>query len=362
MKKIEELLNIDMGRKFDTPKKLNRSAREVPQAIIDALEAGEFTSEQLLDGIANKLPLFYYRTCITLHGSWPEISRTRIGGYKNVIQNQNGSVEIRWSDIDANKVHHIANPLREIGSDWSYSENSSSRAFRIARPITKENFAQVRAQLEPLAKRVAELPIYGYINLFTAQTPWGGAYLVLQVTPLAIHADDVEAVIIALSGMSYQQVQEKIQQKRAQDAEREREYERQAKIRRQEDAEKRAKLDKVIAEVYAPQLANFPLCNDVTKGILVRPNTAVPGFVFYRHDGAGSFGRIKVSKAQSDTLAGEKDWKELKQAPPGDFKDMFVKKGARLMTAASKPEPVSKPSKPAPAPTGERKVLMTIAY
>ena len=377
MKKIEELLNIDMGRKFDTPKKLNRSTREVPQGIIDALEAGDFTSEQLqmfvsstgsdqtslpIDGYANKLPLFYYRTCITLHGSWPEISRTRIGGYKNVIQNQNGSVEIRWSAIDAKKVHEIVRTLRKIDSPWGYSENSSTRAFYIQKPITAQNFEQVRAELEPLAKKAVELPIYGYVNLYRAQTPWGAQYLVLQVTPLAIHTDDVERVTLFFAGMSYQEVQQKIAEHDAQEIERRRELNDQLRKEQEQNREKRAKYEKAIAEVYAPQLAKFPLCDDVKRGILVRLNNSVPGFVFYRFDGNGAFGRIKVSKALADTLTAELTWKPLKQTTEDEVRKVFCKNQTRLMNAASKPEPVKEPSKPAPAPTGERKVLMTIAY
>ena len=74
MKKIEELLNIDLGCKFDTPKKLNRSTSQVRSEIVDELEEGSFTSEMIAE-LRNDYPIFYYRTCITIHGFWPEVHR-----------------------------------------------------------------------------------------------------------------------------------------------------------------------------------------------------------------------------------------------------------------------------------------------
>ena len=57
MKKIEELLNIDLGRKFDTPKKLNRSTSQVRSEIVDELEAGSFTSEMIAE-LRKDYPIF----------------------------------------------------------------------------------------------------------------------------------------------------------------------------------------------------------------------------------------------------------------------------------------------------------------
>ena len=161
--------------------------------------------------------------------------------------------------------------------------------------------------------------------------------------------------------MSYQEVQQKIAEHDAQEIERRRELNDQLRKEQEQNREKRAKYEKAIAEVYAPQLAKFPLCDDVKRGILVRLNNSVPGFVFYRFDGNGAFGRIKVSKALSDTLTAELTWKPLKQTTAEEVRKSFAKNQTRLMTEASKPEPVNKPT-PTPTATGQRKVLMTIAY
>ena len=150
MKKIETLLSLEMGRKFDTPKKLNRSSKAVPAEIVQQLEDGTFSSEMLED-LGRSFPIFKYKTCVTIHGHWPEVIRERIGGYKNVIQNKNGSLEIRWSAIDQEKVSQLVEAVR-IKRDWSYSEDSTGRSFYKARPVTKETIGQVRAELEPISK------------------------------------------------------------------------------------------------------------------------------------------------------------------------------------------------------------------
>lgn len=125
MKKIETLLNIDTNAKFDTPKKLNRSSKAILPQTVEQLEDGIFTSEMIKE-LAKSYPVYRYRTCITVHGLWPEVERTRIGGYKNVHQNQNGSVEIYYSAIDKEKINRIREGLEGTGTAWRYSESSES--------------------------------------------------------------------------------------------------------------------------------------------------------------------------------------------------------------------------------------------
>lgn len=117
MKKIETLLNIDTNAKFDTPKKLNRSSKLIAAETVEQLEDGIFTTEMIKE-LARQYPVYRYRTCITVHGQWPEIERTRIGGYKNVHQNQNGSVEIYYSAIDKEKINRIREGLEGTGTAW----------------------------------------------------------------------------------------------------------------------------------------------------------------------------------------------------------------------------------------------------
>ena len=356
MKKIEELFNIDLGRKFDTPKKLNRSTSQVRSEIVNQLEEGNFTSEMIAE-LRKDYPIFYYRTCITIHGTWPEVERTRIGAYKNVIQNKNGSLEIRWSAIDNGKVHEIANGLRGTGSPWHYSENSNGRSFIIQKVITKETFQAVRAELEPIARELSEFPIYGYLNLYTAATPWGVTYLVLSLSPLAVPVNQVKPLTLKLSNLDPEKYAEvRANYLREEEEENQRREIAWAEMQAQARA-KKAAWQKETAEKYAPQIASLTPCEDITKGMLVSLDTFPDaGFVFYRYDGAGAFGRMKWSRAIGKELKEPTDWKEMKQATR---QEMRLVKNTRLFVPAAK-GPIHTPNLKKLTTPATGKVLATI--
>lgn len=361
MKKIEELLKLDTRAKFHTPKKLNRSSKLITAETVEQLEDGIFTSE-MIDQLAGEYPVYRYRTCITVHGIWPEVSRTRIGGYKNVHQNQNGSVEIYYSAIDKEKINRIREGLQGTGTAWTYSESSTGRNFHIMKAITKETLQSIREELEPLGKELAEMNIYGFINLYVARTPWGQAYLVLSLHPLAIPETEVSKLILKLSGQpSWEAYEQTRAAYKAQQEEDRRQREQEYEATRQRIAAEQAKAKQELETRYRPQVAHLKECRDLSKGILVgiatSSTTPQIQFVFYRKDGNGSFGRVKYSKALSPVLnAKELQWKEMKQAPEAEI--LRPKNTYYLLEETSAPQP----RKPAAAPTGAGKVLMTINY
>lgn len=359
MKKIETLLNIDTNGKFDTPKKLNRSSKAILPQTVEQLEDGIFTSEMIKE-LAKSYPVYRYRTCITVHGLWPEVERTRIGGYKNVHQNQNGSVEIYYSAIDKEKIDTIREQLRGTTSPFRYSENSTSREFAIYRTVTKETLPQVRAELEPIARELSELNIYGYVNLYLAADMFRN-YLVLSLHPLAIPAAEVSKLILKLSRLSKEEHEAQraayIQQQAQEEQQRKADYE---ALKQRQAAAEAAKAQEII-NVFKPQVAHLKECADLNRGILVgiAASTATPqiNFVFYRKDGNGSFGRIKYSKALSRSLSVEGlQWKEQKQSAPGEV----LRKNNTYYLLESAPTPAAK--KPQAPVSQPGKVLMTINY
>lgn len=367
MKKIEELLNLDLGHKFDTPKKLNRSRKEIPADIIESLEAGNFTAEDI-QTLSRKFPIFRYRTCITVHGSWPAVSITRIGGYKNVHQNQNGSVEIYYSAIDREKIKHIYNVIKAQGpaNPWRYSENSTSRNFYIQKPITRETLQQVRAELEPLGKRLAELPIYGYLNLYVAQTPWGQSFLVLSLHPLAIPQEQVSKLIFELTGLDEAGQKAALEAKEEQERQEKIKIEETLKRYREEGERQKAEAEKKRSELI-PQIEHLEKCNDIKRGILVKVSSGVssyggrkePEFIFYRYDGPGAFGRVKISTARSANynLKGL-DWQEAKQRTKEElqkFQDFRLAEERKHITPRIPKVTTATQEEP-------KKVLLTITY
>ena len=83
MENVKHHFKGELGE-FDTPKKLNRSTKKIPQSIIDQLEGGKVTFEMIQE-LKGQFPIFLYKSCLTIHGAWGDIKRSRIV-YKNIIQ------------------------------------------------------------------------------------------------------------------------------------------------------------------------------------------------------------------------------------------------------------------------------------
>lgn len=332
MKQIENLLRLEMNCKFDTPKKLNRSTDQIPSDVIEGLETGNFTCENI-DALAGFFPIFRYRSCITIHGAWPEVTRTRIGGYKNVHQNANGSVEIFYSAIDKAKIERIAAGIAGLESGFRFTENSTSRAFQLAKVITKETFQSVRDTMQPFAERLTNLNIYGQINLYLG-ADFFRQYLVLDVVPLAVPESEVQNIILQLCNMTMETWQAKRLEADAKAAaEREADKARWQAYADQAAAEKRALLEKFERE-YKPLIAHLPECNDITKGVLVKVvnKEGMLKFTYCRIDGKGSFGRVTWSKAYSDTFIPDLSGLEFKEQKQQKLSDLKLKEFRLLQT------------------------------
>jgi len=324
MEKIEVLLKKELASSFDTPKKLNRSSLAIEQSVIDNLENGVFTCESI-DLLSAKYPIFKYRTCITVHGSWPEISRTRIGGYKNVHQNLNGSVEVRYSAIDSEKMQTIAENLRACESNFRFQENSNERGFYWMLPITcKDDVIKAQTKMQPIAERLTKLNIYGHVSLYTARD-FFRQYLVLALVPLALPENMVLPLTLELTGLDSEQLQTKIALYRA-EVER-KEIERK-KERLEYEQKEKAKKEQIIARAndVRPVIAHLSECNDITAGILVKVFYEVQSdkirFAYYQKTGNGAFGRVKWSKAFSDVYTDQIEglkWIEQKQKMINEF-------------------------------------------
>lgn len=325
MEKIEVLLKKDLSSSFDTRKMLNRSNLAIAQSVIDELESGVFTCEAI-DLLSAKYPIFKYRTCITIHGNWPEISRTRIGGYKNVHQNLNGSVEVRYSAIDTDKIHSVAQTLRACGSNFRYQENSNERGFYWMHEVrTKEDILTASELMKPIAEKLTALRLYGHVSLFTAKD-FFRCYLVLALVPLALPAAMVESLECELTGLDRAQIDAKIFE--ANQAEQRENDARKLRIAEYE-REQKAKKEKILerANDLRPSIAHLSECSDITAGTLVKiyydTTSDRVRFVYYRKTGAGAFGRVKWQKAFSDAYTPDVDglkWIDQKQRLINEFK------------------------------------------
>lgn len=121
-KKKFYLFNAYVGS-YDAKNKINRCDKVVTVEQLRKIERG--CSIEDLDALVEQgFKIFKYKTQLTIHGLFPELSTSRIGSYKNVFKNENGSLGVKWSAVDVDKRHKLADMLKH-GANWLVHENSS---------------------------------------------------------------------------------------------------------------------------------------------------------------------------------------------------------------------------------------------
>lgn len=272
-----------LSGQFDTPKKLNRSAKQVPQAFINKIEAGQIDSADIKD-IEKSFPVFTYQSCITIHGALPEIEIQRIGGYKNIIQNKNGSLEIRWSAIDFQAKDNIRKLLRH-SAQWRSHENSTSGIYFEQINIT-DNKEEAYKLLAIKRAEVENMDIKGLTaKIFVEGFAYFGRYYIsICILPYSITEKPL-FIASQITGMSEAELIEK--QKEADDKNKQYEAQRNEAIANREEALKQAE-SKLIDYKKVAISGNI-------GSVYVSPTITVknePAFRFYKVVSKGTFGRV----------------------------------------------------------------------
>jgi hypothetical protein len=331
MERIETLLKRDMGSEFDTRKTLNRSDIKVPDAILDQIESGSFTCE-MINELAKTFPIFRYQTQITIHGQF-DVTNSRIAGYKNIFQNGNLSLGIKYSAIDTEKIEKIRELLDKVqprgaGLDSTYFyflRDSQHRLFRRSKGLTKETFEGLKTEYMQLAEKIKEVSIYGYVDCYVTKHPFLGNQIVLDVHPLAIPNEKVMELVCALSNLTQEEYTEKAQKYDEILAEKKRlraieEYE--IKEKQKEFEERRSVFAKLFkTENFSESPVGLSLDNPVICKLNIKENAGCnPEFVFleyvfYKIAGKGAFGKYKIQRGTSLVADHTKvtNWEDYKQ-------------------------------------------------
>jgi hypothetical protein len=336
MEKIETLLKLELNCKFDTPKKLNRSNSIIPDQVIQEIENKEFTFESL-ELLAKNFPVFKYQTCITIHGNFPEISTTRIGQYKNIHQNKNGSVEVYYSAIDTEKINQVVENIHGMESGFYFRQSSQDRSFEHIEVINRENYKEVFERLKLVAEKLRTANIYGHVHLYKAANMFQ-QFLVVAVTPLAIPASEVMNFTLLLCDLDIEtyRVKKDAYNKEIELQRIERENE-----RAQRDIERQVRqkeLNEVMTANYLPQIAHLSECKDISRGVLISITSGIDQdkpfrFIYYRLINGGNFGRVKYQIAYSDTVVTDLtmlQWQDKKQMLLSEINARF--KNTRLLS------------------------------
>lgn len=175
---------------IDSKCKINRSDKTVNQKTLDCIEQG-ITSEQL-DQIGRDLPIKKYITQVTIHGKFSKISNNHILGYKNIFQNKNGSVGIKYNAIDESKRQRIKERLKWLG--LIYFRNSEETKFQKKIRLNENNFKNAKNELMSLAEKIDTNLFFGGYNIFIGEA-WGMKYLVLDLSINAIYDKNIETFL-----------------------------------------------------------------------------------------------------------------------------------------------------------------------
>ena len=196
MKRGEKIFDCECGY-TDTRHKINLTDKRVPEAILREIENG--CTIETLERIAADFPICKYRTQITIHGVFPSLKTNYIGSYKNLVQNKNKSIGVKWTAIDHMKRAEIFR-LAKICDDWGICENS--QAFFIQRVKTAHDNAETAAfvaELQGIAQRIerARDLFSGGIELFKVPY-WGRTYIILRVSVNSFYQRDFDALACVL--------------------------------------------------------------------------------------------------------------------------------------------------------------------
>ena len=190
MKKVENKSVVENWNSdsFDKKHKINCSDKEVSTELLADINNG--VSIEKLDSLKNEynLPIFKYQTQITIHGVFSELRYNYINGYKNIFQNKNKSIGVKWNAIDVEKRKRIAKRLKH--KNIRYSENSSNHYFSRMDYVTEENAESLLNEYTENLRCFQKSKFYGGARIYTGNII-GVKVIVLEATINAIYEKDI---------------------------------------------------------------------------------------------------------------------------------------------------------------------------
>ena len=282
MKLTDKLESVECRR----DDKARRVSNVAPDTIAN-IDAETLEKGVTLESLENlNVPVLRYSTQVTVHGKLPSFNPSaRPGGYKAIFQNQNGSIGVRYSAIDACKKALLVRASKVAKNGWVTVSNSTG--FEIQKSFyvhDEDNRAAQKAAVLAALKAIPVSRFYGSAYAFTLMYGAGygvgadiGAIPVNEVWPLIndIWGISSEAELVARE-------EAKAKEEEAKHAEWEAQY-------AKERAEKKAALEAQKASLASFKLASQPvtpgskfrIMNDFNGELVTVELSGTPSRVFY---------------------------------------------------------------------------------
>ncbi len=333
MKQIENFFDFETN--YAKKHKLNTCNKKVPQEFLDKIEQG-CSIENLEEMMMERFDVFKYRTQITIHGIFPELSTRCIGGYVNLTQNKNKSVGVRYNAIDYEKKKRLFSMLKTLGIWYAERNSQNYIIFKMQRIDTrnKEQIITAVHKYEEEAKTIDRKLFVGNVYCNLQEDLWGRIYVVLTVNICCFYEANFKSLFENLSGMSYsdgeKKVAEIVEKEERERAERNARWEVEAAKRREEEAKKKEELLRLQKDF----VENNPLKGFTMKENYLPRKGEILGYPHYdRYSGEFKwnfrkvkicFGKINASPCDKN---GEKirDWSRKGKTITEPIKKIYVK-------------------------------------
>ena len=254
MKTIETLFTQET--KFDSKSILNKFNKPIDKSILDRVEAG-ITLEDIEELTKQNIPVLKYKTQITIHGLFPELNNSYIFGYKNLFQNKNKSIGVKYNAIDEEKRKRIAERLNCIG--FNYSRNSLGTQFNIINRVTPETFESIKSTYLDIKSKIDQRLYFGHFNIWVGSM-YGMKYLCFDLYINAIYEHNIEPFLNKL-GATAELLQIAKDKKEAKEVEYKKKYEeerKEAEAKRQASNESKSDQIKLLQTYPRKEKTNEP--------------------------------------------------------------------------------------------------------
>lgn len=195
---------------------LNRSSVVIPQSILDEIESEGITSERL-DTLG--VPVFKYKTQITIHGLFPELKENYLAGYKNLFQNKNLSIGIKYNGVDSEKKSRVYKMIsrysRIIGEKvpWMIHHDSTSwYAFKFTMIPNLEKVQEYLPEMKIQIDNLNDSSFFGTKHIGVYRNPlFGGYYIQCSIKINAIYENQISNFVSSLFSKPYEEIENEIE-------------------------------------------------------------------------------------------------------------------------------------------------------
>jgi hypothetical protein len=380
-KRDNKLTIFDDNINYDTRKVTNRADKKIPQRLVSEIEGSGVTIEQLekID-----VPIFKYKTQITIHGIFDGLTNEYAGGYKSLIVNQNKSLGVRYVAIDApkkNKIMAVIQTMKLLGEKpkWHVERDSTGFGVYMVKPVTAETLNSVRDEMKRVFDSIPDVYV-GDKYVYMQRTMWGVQSIVF-IRLNAIYQKNLWKFIDFITDGyvknedDYNTLVDKYEQK----------VKAENDVRKAEDEAKRERLKEILQKVYYPQkeklieTSPYPLLtalpdksyfdkNSIFKYAAIQPdenNNAIievreiekkkQWFYEEKYNNVSSWDDVQKGNLEKQTRYGKTPTIDYERKQKSVIKALEGKVVYfDLNKAQSKPEPIKpivKPQPASPAPT-----------